>query len=332
MGKSISKGWTKNSSSGLYEYSVYDSAGTSRPVFDENGTLYSNGSSVASVYRKAYYVDSNGGADTNDGLSWDTAYKKLSIALAASHANITADSKGYAARNVIFFKGDQTKTAEGENLTALAQKTDIIGVGSTDWKSKPQLIGNVLVAATVSYMGCRFINVMFKGPVLVGGDIVKLTGQHGIEFINCEFMADSTTAATGAITGIGCVGLAIRGCLFKGAFLDAVIELGAGQADDFVVEDCFIQGANMGIDIASDATYATGKNGRISNNTIKTTLACINDALATTFVINNRLFTAAAEGILMAGVIVCGIKYAQDNRCTTSDKNNVIYPPEGTGA
>lgn len=279
-----------------------------------------------------YYVDCNAGADTNDGLSWDTAFKKLSVALAASHANIAAGATGWASRNRIFFKGDQTATADGENLTALAQKTDIIGVGSTDWKSKPQLVGNHVIPNTTSYMGCRFINVMFKGPVLSGGDIFSITGQHGIEFINCEFMGDSTTPATAAIVSTAGVSLKVIGCDFKGAFSDAVIELGAGQADGFVVKDCFIQGANMGIDIPNTVTYAAGKNGLIENNLIKTTLACINDALGTTFVRRNNLFTAAAEGVGLAGVIVCGIKYAQDNRCTTSDKNNVIYPPEGTGA
>jgi len=279
-----------------------------------------------------YYVDCNAGSDSNDGLSWDTAFKKLSVALAASHANIAAGATGWASRNRIFFKGDQTKTADGENLTALAQKTDIIGVGTTDWKSKPQLIGNHVIPNTTSYMGCRFFNVMFKGPVLVGGDIFTITGQHGIEFVGCEFMGDSTTPATAAIISTGGVGLKVIGCEFKGAYSDSVIELGAGQADGLVIKDCFIQGANMGIDIPNTVTYATGKNGLIENCIIKTTLACINDALGTTFVRRCNLFTAAAEGTLMDGVIVCGIKYAQDNRCTTSDKNNVIYPPEGTGA
>ena len=277
-----------------------------------------------------YHVDSNAGNDANDGLSWAGAYKKLSVALAASHASIAANSSGWAARNRIWFKGDQTATADGEDLTKLAQKTDIIGIGSTDWKAKPQFMGNIAIGATTSYQGCRFFNMMFKGPVLSGGDIFTLTSQHGIEFIGCEFMGDSTTPATAAVLATACVSLKLKGCTFKGAFSDAVIELGAGQADGFVVEDCFIQGANMGIDIPGTVTYAAGKNGIIKNNVISTTLACVNDALATTFVIRNNLRTAAAKGSAMAGCIVCGLTYAQDNRCTTSDANNVVYPAEGT--
>lgn len=278
-----------------------------------------------------YYVDCNAGADTNDGLSWETAFKKLSVAMAASHANIAAGATGWASRNRIFFKGDQTATADGEDLTKFAQKTDIIGVGTTDWKAKPQLVGKHVIDDSVSYMGCRFINVMFKGTIASGGDIITITSQHGIEFIGCEFMGDSTITATAAILATACVGLKIVNCVFKGAFSDAVIELGAGQADDFMAIGNLIQGANMGIDVGA-ATFAAGKYGLIKDNVFSTTLACINDASNKIYVIKNFLMTAAAEGTLMAGAIVCNIKLAQDNRITTSDKNNVIYPPEGTGA
>lgn len=278
----------------------------------------------------SYYVDCNAGLDSNDGLSWDTPFKKLSVAMAASHANIAASSKGWAARNRIFFKGDQTATADGENLVLLAQKTDVIGVGSTDWKAKPQLIGNHTIPDTAEVHGCRFINMAFKGPVASGGDIFTITDIHGLEFINCDFHGNSTIAATAAVLATACVDLGFYGCRFMGAFSDAVIELGAGQADGFVVKDCVIQGANMGIDIAGTVTYAANKCGLIKDNVISATLACINDALGTTFVINNRLRTAAAKGSAMAGCIVCGLTYAQDNRCTTSDANNVVYPAQGT--
>jgi hypothetical protein len=294
------------------------------------GVVYSGGAPVPQNAGDIFYVDVNAGVDTNDGLTWATAFKKLSVAMAASHASIAAGASGWAARNIIYFKGDITETDDGEDLTKLAQKTDVIGVGSTDWKSKPQIVGKHVIPSTTSYMGCRFINVMFKGTVLSGGDIFTLTSQHGIEFIGCEFMGDTTTAGTAAVMATACVGLKFDECNFKGGYTDAVIELGAGQADDFVVRNCFIQGANMGIDIPDTVTYAAGKNGLIENNIIKTTLACINDALGTTFIRRNNLFTAAAKGVDMAGAIVCGLAYAQDNRCTTSDVNNVVYPAQGS--
>lgn len=277
-----------------------------------------------------YYVDCNAGLDTNDGLSWESAFKKLSVALAASHANIAAGATGWASRNRIFFKGDQTATAEGENLTKFAQKTDVIGVGSTDMRSMAQLIGNHVVTNAVSYMGCRFFNISFKGPVLVGGDVMTITGQHGIEFVGCEIDGASTTPATGGIIATACSRLKIKGIVARGAFSDAVIEIGAGQADDLVIEDNFIQGANMGIDIAAGATYATGKLGLIKDNVLITTLACINDASSKNYVIGNRGFTAAAKGVAMAGAVVCNLAMAQDNRFSTADANNVVYPANGS--
>ena len=285
-----------------------------------------NGGLAGSGYYMTYYVDGNAGLDTNDGLSWASPKKTLASAMALSHASIAASSLGWAGRNRIFVKADQT----AETLTKFAQKTDIIGVGSMDWRSKASIKGNHTISNAISYMGCRFINMEFTGPTATGGDIITMASQHGIEFIQCSFRGNSTTAATAAVIATACVDLKFIECDFTGAFSDAVIELGAGQADGFRVERCFIQGANMGIDIPATVTYAANKCGLIKDNVISSTLACINDALGTTFVINNRLRTAAAKGTAMAGCIVCGLTYAQDNRCTTADANNVVYPAQGT--
>ena len=282
------------------------------------------GNLASSGYYKTYYVDGNNGSATGDGLSWATALNTLSAAMVLSHASIAAGAEGWAARNRILVKAD----AITEDLVKFAQKTDVIGVGSMDWRSKASIVGNHVVPSTVSYMGCRFINMEFQSPA-AGGDIITMTSQHGIEFLGCSFRGNSTTPATGAIIAVACVDLKIDSCEFTGAFSDAVIEFGAGQADGFKITNNFIQGANMGIDIPNTITLAANKVGLIKDNVISSTLACINDAEGTNFVIGNRLRTAAAKGSAMAGCIVCGITYAQDNRCTTSDANNVVYPAEG---
>ncbi len=271
-----------------------------------------------------YYVDGNAGADTNDGLSWETAFKKLSVALAASHANIAAGASGWACRNRIFVKGDPIT----ENLVLLAQKTDVIGVGSMDWRSKPQLVGNHVIPSTAETHGCRFFNMEFKGPA-TGGDLWTLTDQHGVAFIGCDFWANSTTAATGAVIATACVDLMIIGCRSFGAFSDAVFEIGAGQADGFMAIDNLIQGADVGIEIAATAAFAAGRYGLIKGNVISTTKECIKDASNKVYVINNRGITAAAKGSDLAGAVVCNVAYAQDNRFSTSDANNVVYPAEG---
>ena len=51
-----------------------------------------------------YYVEGNAGDDDNDGLTWETAFKTLAVALAASHADIASGSTGWASRNVIYLK------------------------------------------------------------------------------------------------------------------------------------------------------------------------------------------------------------------------------------
>lgn len=284
-----------------------------------------NGDLTSQAYYKTYYVDGNAGLDTNDGTSWLKAYKTLAVALAASHASIAASSLGWAARNRIFVKADATT----ETLVKFAQKTDVIGVGSMDWRSKASIIGNHVIPTTISYQGCRFINMEFQSPA-AGGDIITMTSQHGIQFIGCSFRGNSTTAATAAIIATACVDLKIVDCDFTGAFSDAVIELGAGQADGLVIQNCFIQGANEGVDIPATVTYAANKVGIIKDCVISATLQCIKDALGTTFIINNRLRTAANKGVAMVGAILCGLSYAQDNRITTGDANNVVYPAQGT--
>ena len=246
--------------------------------------------------------------------------------MAVSHANIARGAQGWASRNRIYVKAD----AITEDLTALAQKTDIIGVGSMDWRGKARLVGNHVIAGTTSYMGCRFINMEFQGALTSGGDLFTLTSQHGIEFIDCAFLATSTTPATGAILPAACVDLAVKGCEFIGAYSDAVIEIGAGQANGLLIEGNFIQGANTGIEISASATFTAGYYGVIQNNKIATTAACIVDSEEKSYIVRNNLFTAAAKGSQMAGAITCGITLAQDNRITTSDANNVIYPAEGS--
>lgn len=294
------------------------------PVMDEYGNLLNIQNNDGMIY----YVDGNAGSDSNNGLSWKTAFKKLATAMAASQATIAASTKGtgrgWAARNTIYVKGN----ALTENLVLFAQKTDIIGVGSMDWRAKAQLVGNHVIPNTVETHGCRFFNMEFKGPA-AGGDIFTITDQHGVEFIGCDFHGDSTTAATGAVIATACVDLKFYGCRSFGAFSDAVIELGAGQADNFTVEKCLIQGANMGIDISASSTFVDGRYGLIKDNIFNTTLACINDAEEKCYVIGNRGITAAAKGTGLAGAVVCNIALAQDNRFTTSDANNVVYPAEG---
>ncbi len=200
-----------------------------------------------------YYVDGNAGADTNNGLSWDTAYKTLATALAASHASIATSTKGtgrgWAARNTVYIKGDSFE----EDLTKLAQKTDIVGVGSCDHHHQARIIGTHVIDST-SYMGCRFINVAFKSKA-AGGVIMTLpTQQSGISFINCLFDGRSTTAATKAILATAVEQLTIEGCRFIGKFSTSTIDIGTGSSRALLIKDNIIESGAIGITVHSGLT------------------------------------------------------------------------------
>jgi hypothetical protein len=274
--------------------------------------------------KTVYFVDCNCGSDGNGGTSWDDALKTLTKAMELSHADIASGAYGWAARNAIYVRADQTKDADGEDFTKLAQKTDIIGVGSVDHLMGARIIGNHVIGAG-AYMGCRFINMIFKCPA-AGGDIFTVPDKtSGLSFENCTFDATSTAAAGGAIiaTAVDC--LTIKNCLFRGQFADAVIEIGAGESNSLLIENNIIEGAEVGIEVSSTATCAA-RAGRILNNTINTTKECVKDASGKFYVHNNTVVTGNAKGAAGAGAIVAGAKMMLQNHAATSDATGLIIP------
>lgn len=310
-----------------YQPSVYRKQGGNEIVVASGGkiTVESGGAIVFPNPSGGtdYFVCGNSGDDTYDGLSWATAMKTLATACAASHANIAAGSTGWAARNRIFCKGDDFT----EDLVALPQKTDIIGVGSRNSFKMACLTGNHVPINTT--MGTRFFNMMFMGDAS-GGDIFTLAASNGgLEFHGCRFSATSTAAATGAILPTAVQFLVIEGCIFEGAFSDAVIEVGAGAARGLKIINNFIQGANSGIEISSSAT-CTPEVGIIQGNTIKTTGICIDDNSDKFMVIDNTLISGAAKGSSGAGIIDANAGLSSRNRITGSDLNNADWPALGS--
>ncbi len=282
------------------------------------------------VAGETYYVDLNAGSDDNAGSSWDQAFKTLTPALVASHANIASKPFGWTGRNRIFVKSDANsdgdEDAEVEDLEVLASKTDIIGVGSADGWPMARITGNHVIDA--EFMGCRFINMLFRAPV-DGGDVFTFSdAQNGLQFIGCVFDATAGSSATGAIVGEDMPGLVIRDCVFRGAWGDSVIELG-GDLWDLRIEDNYVQGADVGIELLTGAavTYA---DAWINRNYIHTTGMCIKDTDGVAYIVGNRCFSGAAKGSAGAGVLTGTAAKMQDNRITGSDVNNAIVPAQGT--
>lgn len=237
-----------------------------------------------------YYVDGNKSTAGN-GTSWDDAYNTLSAALAASHANIAVSSRrAWATRNTIFVIGDFIT----EDLTKLAQKTDVIGLGSTNQYKKAGILGDHVIeaATTAHYMGCRLINMHFRGDG--GGILFDIPiNQNGIEFINCEFQQNG-----GETIGLRLGGnhdTKILGCVFRPntsglGFSTAAIQVqnGAGSVTNINIDGNQIESSGIGIDWDETSNI----NCWIDSNRFFTTGMCVDSEDVTELmVVDNRMVT-----------------------------------------
>jgi hypothetical protein len=240
---------------------------------------------------QVYFVDANKADTSGDGKSWATAFKSLTTALAASHANIALTSlRNWAGRNTIYLKGDSMD----EDLTKLAQKTDIIGVGSCNQHPRPRIKGtHVIEAQTVAdYMGCRFFNIEFLAST--AGIIMTIpANQNGVVFDStCVFNGNSI--ATHGLLFTSSHDSEVNGCRFINGFTTACIKVAAGAITNFMVQKCLIQGQGIGIEFLPTTTQAV--ECWAIDNVIRTTGMPIDSASDTAFsslgCVGNRMITA----------------------------------------
>jgi hypothetical protein len=270
-----------------------------------------------------YFVDANAGIDTNDGLSWEYAFKTLTVAMAASHANIAAGASGWANSNRIFYKGDN-KEADAETLITLAQKTDVIGVGSYDHRPRPVLIGNHVIGAG-AYMGTRFINMGFQSPAAGGAIMTVPTTTSGLEFIGCTFDGSSAVVATIGLLATAVEMLKISGCRFIGAFSAAAISIGAGESNGLLIENNVIQSAARGILVSATMT-ASIRDAIIKGNDFDIGTFVVDDTGGNKVVVIENRGRSAANGSLDE-TFVCSAARSCNNIITCSAGTQSIYPP-----
>ena len=269
---------------------------------------------------QVYYVDGNKVSD-GDGTSWSEAYNDLASAITASHANIAlAGNRVWAARNIIYVRGDRLD----EDLTVFPQKTDIIGVGSCDAYKGAGIIGNH--APTTTAMGTRFYNINFFPGA--DGDLVTLTSAtSGMEFHNCQFVGVwSAKTAPSAIDMTGHPMAKIIGCVFRGAFGTAVIDLGAGDISGLEIRgNTIIGGADNGIQATGTVTGVGVLGlGLIADNYIQVADLTIDDGSDNALIIiGNRCISAEASAGA-AYVIDDGL--AADNIVTYNDGTSINVP------
>jgi len=244
---------------------------TTRNLFRDEGLSLMR-SDLDALYRpevsgQIYFVDGNKSDDSGDGTTWETAYQKLTTAMAASHANIgLTANRAWAKRNRIYVVGDELV----EDFTAMAQKTDIIGCGANNGYAKAGITGTWIIPDTVDYMSCRFYDLMFTDTG--ANAIFDLDTQSGIEFHNC--LIDSSTSTTIGIQAEESSWLVIDNCEFSRVsaslgFSTACIQIvqDTNAIYGCRIENCRINGAAIGIDWNETESY----NCIIDNNVIYAT-------------------------------------------------------------
>ena len=282
---------------------------------------------IAAGAKTVYYVENNAGNDSNDGLSWEQAFKTLAVAMAASHADISSGSTGWASRNVIYLKADTT----AETLVTLAQKTTIIGVGSCDGNGNARVTGAHTPSGT--YAGCHFVNVDFIGAAGATTIFTLVSGQSGIEFHGCRFMSGSTTNVA-AITATAVSFLKIKDCTFlsdwtdSGRFTTAAVNIAAGQSDYTDIDgNTFIQ--TVGGQAIKIDTAKTGRGSWIRNNHIFSTALAIDEESDTMYCIDNRIIAgvnaAAGTSVDLPDLL------SLNNLVTGADGNTLPVPAFNSG-
>jgi len=245
-------------------------------------------SGIADPTGTVYWVDGNRSTAGN-GLTFDTAFNTLSAAMAASHANIAVTSRRkWASRNTIFVIADEIE----EDLTTMAQKTDIIGLGSNDgYPGYAEIRGTWIVPSTVSYPGCRFYNMMFVDAGAT--PIWDVDGQYGLEFHNCIFNASA--ASTGGILASECSYMKVDNCRFEAVSSSVEfdtygikIENDTNAIYGVRILNSFIQTAGIGIDWDETESY----NCIIDGCTIRSTGLWVDEEGDGVIVQNNIAYTA----------------------------------------
>ena len=276
-----------------------------------------------------YFVDGNV-VTSGDGKSWDSAFKTLSEAIAASNTSIALPSnRWWARRNRIFALGDQELN---EDLIVLPEKCDIIGVG-TDLYPFPRMIGNHTIAAAT--VGVRFINMGFVDESGTADLFVIPASCHGLQFLGCTFIAKPGGSTGKALEITNSAHVRIVDCAFvvdsgsMTSIFATAISMEGTVLHDLLIENCRIT-ATIGIVIANGSLMGS----MIRNCVIRATGFCIDENSDDVQIIGNMMISDAADDGSGTGgsalAVDCAVALAVGNRLSCSGDLNAPYPPQAT--
>lgn len=232
-----------------------------------------------------FYVDGNV-VSSGNGLSWLSAVKTLAEGLAMAHAYAsTSGNRAWAHRPTVYVCGD----ALTEDIVLAAEKTDVIGVGSSNSHDMVEITGNH-VPATNNTWGMRWYHCQFQ-EVDSGAMWTLQAQESGWKFIDCVFSSRGALATHG-ILWTASYNLEVRDCLFDGfpnAFTTGAIVIGAGLSDKILIHDNRIY-ARLPIVVDASFTEVAGIL-HIDNNVIIGFNKVITDASNLAVVTRNRMIT-----------------------------------------
>ncbi len=271
-----------------------------------------------------FYVDGNV-VSSGNGLGWLSAFKTLAEGLVAAHAyQSTSGNRAWAHRATVYCCGDNLD----EDLVLGAEKSDVIGVGTSTSFDRCILIGNHAPRTTTT-QGMRLYNMHFDSDTV--GILWSLTAiSSGIKFLGCTF-AGRDAAQTSAILGTACTWIEVGNCKWETSednFTTACISIAAGAAVGLNIHDSFIKGS-IGILINASAT-AVGGSLLIDNNVIHTENETITDNADIAIVTRNMLISAQAAGTGSAWTF--NLALAAGNIETGNNQSNAIPDLVNLGA
>ena len=256
-----------------------------------------------------FYVDGNV-VSSGNGLSWLSAVKTLAEGLAMAHAYAsTSGNRAWAHRPTVYCCGD----ALTEDIVLAAEKTDVIGVGSSNSHDMVEITGNH-VPATNNTWGMRWYHCQFQ-EVDTGAMWTLQAQESGWKFIDCVF-SNRGTNCTHGILWTASYNLEVRDCIFDSVngFTTGAIVIGAGTSDKVLIRDNLIQGSK-GVIVNTSYAQVAG-NVIIDNNVFKCLTLCIDDDSDKAIVTRNMMISEETIG---ANMYDFNVALAAGNIATGSD-------------
>jgi hypothetical protein len=274
------------------QFRTLDSTGSVPSIGDRN--IYTTGT--------LFYVDSNYGSDSNDGLTPSTAVATLAAAAALCTAN---------KHDIVVLMPGHTENITTEIEFAISGM-EVVSLGRGS--NRAQFTTTAATDAKFNITGDNIVlrDICFVAGVNSGECFLKMNSGSGWIVDGCEFYQKG--GATDALIAIDVVksnqGAAIRNCRFytDSTACDSAIDISSASADFLTIENCYIDGYynNAGIYNATGnvAVWLSIYHNYVANHetgdyAIELVSACTGE------IAYNRLFADSSATCLDPGACSC---------------------------